>query len=277
MTRFSGKSVIITGSSNGIGKATAVLFARYGAQVTITGRDSERLEVTRQKMLKAGGLPENVNVVVVNLTDSDGQDQIIQSTLNRFGKIDVLINNAGANFMDGTMNTDQSIDLYHKTFRINFQAVVEMIKKTKEHLIKTKGEIVNISAIAAGPQAMPMAPYYAASKAALDQYTRCVAVDLIQYGVRVNSVSPGVVTTGFMNAMGLPDQIQEKAEAFLASRKECIPAGVCGKPEDIAELIVFLADRKRASYIIGQSIVADGGSSLVGGMHAHDLKDMLGL
>ena len=64
------------------------------------------------------------------------------------------INNAGANFMDGTMNTDQSIDLYHKTFRINFQAVVEMIKKTKEHLIKTKGEIVNISAIAAGPQAV---------------------------------------------------------------------------------------------------------------------------
>ncbi|EFO92764.1 hypothetical protein CRE_20016 [Caenorhabditis remanei] len=277
MTRFSGKSVIITGSSNGIGRATAVLFARYGAQVTITGRDSDRLEVIGQKMLKAGGLPENVNVVVVNLTDSDGQDQIIQSTLNRFGKIDVLINNAGANFMDGTMNTDQSIDLYHKTFRINFQAVVEMIKKTKEHLIKTKGEIVNISAIAAGPQAMPMAPYYAASKAALDQYTRCVAVDLIQYGVRVNSVSPGVVTTGFMNAMGLPDQIQEKAEAFMASRKECIPAGVCGKPEDIAELIVFLADRKRASYIIGQSIVADGGSSLVAGMHAHDLKDMLGL
>ncbi|EFO89224.1 hypothetical protein CRE_05335 [Caenorhabditis remanei] len=277
MTRFSGKSVIITGSSNGIGRATAVLFARYGAQVTITGRDSDRLEVTRQKMLKAGGLPENVNVVVVNLTDSDGQDQIIQSTLNRFGKIDVLINNAGANFMDGTMNTDQSMDLYHKIFRINFQAVVEMIKKTKEHLIKTKGEIVNISAIAAGPQALPIAPYYAASKAALDQYTRCVAVDLIQYGVRVNSVSPGVVTTGFMNAMGLPDQIQEKAEAFMASRKECIPAGVCGKPEDIAELIVFLADRKRASYIIGQSIVADGGSSLVGGMHAHDLKDMLGL
>ncbi|EGT52834.1 hypothetical protein CAEBREN_12771 [Caenorhabditis brenneri] len=277
MARFSGKSVIVTGSSNGIGRATAVLFARYGAQVTITGRDAERLEVTKQKMLKAGSLPENVNVVVANLTDSDAQDRIVQSTLDKFGKIDVLVNNAGANVVDGTMNTDQSVDLYHKTFRINFQAVVEMIKKTKEYLIKTKGEIVNVSSIAAGPQALPMAPFYAASKAALDQYTRCVAIDLIQYGVRVNSVSPGVVSTGFLSAMGLPDPVQEKAESFMASRKECIPAGVCGKPEDIAELIVFLSDRKRSSYIIGQSIVADGGSSLVAGMHAHDLQDMLGL
>ncbi|CAP25586.1 Protein CBG04989 [Caenorhabditis briggsae] len=80
-----------------------------------------------------------------------------------------------------------------------------------------------------------------------------------------------------MNAMGLPDPVQDKAEAFIVSRKECILAGVLGKPEDIAELIVFLADRKRASYIIGQSIVVDGGSSLVAGMHAHDLKDMLEL
>ncbi|PIC32369.1 hypothetical protein B9Z55_012725 [Caenorhabditis nigoni] len=275
MARFSGKSVIITGSSNGIGRATAVLFARYGAQVTITGRDAERLEVTRQKILKAGG--QDVNVVVADVTDPQGQDRIIQSTLEKFGKIDVLVNNAGANIVDGTMNTDQSMDLYHKTFQLNFQAVVEMIKKTKEHLIKTKGEIVNVSSIASGPQALPMAPYYASAKAALDQYTRCVAIDLIQYGVRVNAVNPGVVSTGFLNAMGLPDPVQNKAEAFMASRKECIPAGVCGQPEDIAELIVFLADRKRASYIIGQSIVADGGSSLVAGMHAHDLKDMLEL
>ncbi|CAO4372805.1 unnamed protein product [Caenorhabditis nigoni] len=275
MARFSGKSVIITGSSNGIGRATAVLFARYGAQVTITGRDAERLEVTRQKILKAGG--QNVNAVLADVTDPQGQDRIIQSTLEKFGKIDVLVNNAGANIVDGTMNTDQSMDLYHKTFQLNFQAVVEMIKKTKEHLIKTKGEIVNVSSIASGPQALPMAPYYAAAKAALDQYTRCVAIDLIQYGVRVNAVNPGVVSTGFLSAMGLPDPVQNKAEAFMASRKECIPAGVCGQPEDIAELIVFLADRKRASYIIGQSIVADGGSSLVAGMHAHDLKDMLEL
>ncbi|EGT52840.1 hypothetical protein CAEBREN_31952 [Caenorhabditis brenneri] len=277
MTRFSGKSVIVTGSSNGIGRATAVLFARYGAQVTITGRDAERLEVTKQKMLKAGSLPENINVVVADLTDSEGQDRIVQSTLDKFGKIDVLVNNAGASIFDGTMNTDQSIDLYERIFRLNFQAVVEMVKKTKEHLIKTRGEIVNVSSTVAGPQALPMAPYYASSKAALNQYTRCVAIDLIQYGVRVNSVSPGLVSSGFMGAIGMSKEIQEKFESFMESKKECIPGGVIGKPEDIAKLIVFLSDRKRSSYIIGQSIVADGGSTLVSGMHAHDLKDILGL
>uniref|UniRef100_A0A1I7UHU4 Short chain dehydrogenase n=1 Tax=Caenorhabditis tropicalis TaxID=1561998 RepID=A0A1I7UHU4_9PELO len=105
-------------------------------------------------MLKAGALPQNINLVVANLTDPNGQDHIIQSTLKALGKIDVLVNNAGANIVDGTSNTDQSIDLYHKTFQINFQSVVEMIKKTKEYLIKTKGEIVNVSSIAAGPQAV---------------------------------------------------------------------------------------------------------------------------
>ncbi|CAL2046250.1 unnamed protein product [Caenorhabditis brenneri] len=249
MKRFSGKTVIITGSSNGIGRTAAVLFAKQGAQVTITGRDAERLQTTRRQILRIKGVyEEDVNVVVANLTESKGQDEIIRSTLDKFGKIDILVNNAGANVTDGTMNTDQSMDLYHKTFQINFQAV-------------TKGEIVNVSSVAGEGQALSGTPYYSASKAALNQYTRCVAIDLIQYGVRVNSVSPGVVSTGFLGAMGMADPIKEKLESFLASKKDCIPAGACGKPNDIAEIILFLADRKRSSYIIGHSIIADGGGT----------------
>lgn len=91
MNRFSGKSVIVTGSSSGIGRATAVLFAKYGAQVTITGRDAGKLEATKKKMLKVMKNPENVCVVVANLTDSDGQDEIVQSALDAFGRIDVLV------------------------------------------------------------------------------------------------------------------------------------------------------------------------------------------
>ncbi|CCD73125.1 DeHydrogenases, Short chain [Caenorhabditis elegans] len=272
MNRFSGKSVIVTGSSSGIGRATAVLFAKYGAQVTITGRDAGKLEATKKKMLKVMKNPENVCVVVANLTDSDGQDEIVQSALDAFGRIDVLVNNAGANVVDGTFNTDQSTELYHKTFQINFEAVIEMVKKTKNHLIESKGEIVNVSSVAAGPQALAPSPYYAASKAALDQYTRCVALDLILQGVRVNSVSPGVVTSGFLGAMGMSEQVQKQIEENFTSNRACIPAGVCGKPEDIAELIIFLADRKRSSYIIGQSIVADGGTSLVSGLTAQNIQ-----
>ncbi|ULT87624.1 hypothetical protein L3Y34_007053 [Caenorhabditis briggsae] len=152
-----------------------------------------------------------------------------------------------------------------------------MTKKVKPHLMETKGEIVNVSSIVAGPQAQPDFMYYAIAKAALDQYTRSTAIDLIQHGIRVNSVSPGVVATGFTNAMGMPDQASQKFYNFMAAHKECIPALVAGQPEDIANIILFLADRKLSSYIIGQSIVADGGSTLVMGCQVHDIKQMMGL
>ncbi|CAP26650.2 Protein CBG06326 [Caenorhabditis briggsae] len=125
------------------------------------------------------------------------------------------------------------------------------------------------------------------AKAALDQYTRAVAIDLIQYGVRVNSVSPGVVATGFAGAMGLEDQASKKVSdgnqaskilkkiqfyEYLSSERKAIPAMVAGTPEDIAWIILFLADRKMSSYIIGQSIVADGGTTLVLGI---DFKEAM--
>ncbi|CAO4378072.1 unnamed protein product [Caenorhabditis nigoni] len=279
MPRFSGKTVIITGSSNGIGRSAALLFAQDGANVTITGRNAERLEETRHLILKSGVSESHLNSVVADVTTSDGQDLLVKSTLDKFGKIHILVNNAGAAVPDatGATGTDQSIDVYHKTLQINLQAVIEMTKKVKPHLMETKGEIVNVSSIVAGPQAQPDFMYYAIAKAALDQYTRSIAIDLIQYGIRVNSVSPGVVATGFTNAMGMPDQASQKFYNFMAAHKECIPALVAGQPEDIANIILFLADRKLSSYIIGQSIVADGGSTLVMGCQVHDIKQMMGL
>ncbi|ULT87623.1 hypothetical protein L3Y34_007053 [Caenorhabditis briggsae] len=279
MPRFSGKTVIITGSSNGIGRSAALLFAQDGANVTITGRNAERLEETRQLILKSGVSDSHLNSVVADVTTSGGQDLLVKSTLDKFGKIHILVNNAGAAVADatGAIGTDQSIDVYHKTLQLNLQAVIEMTKKVKPHLMETKGEIVNVSSIVAGPQAQPDFMYYAIAKAALDQYTRSTAIDLIQHGIRVNSVSPGVVATGFTNAMGMPDQASQKFYNFMAAHKECIPALVAGQPEDIANIILFLADRKLSSYIIGQSIVADGGSTLVMGCQVHDIKQMMGL
>ncbi|EFP00335.1 hypothetical protein CRE_18863 [Caenorhabditis remanei] len=279
MPRFSGKTVIITGSSNGIGRSAALLFAQDGANVTITGRNADRLEETRQLLLKSGVSEKNINSVVADLTTSNGQDQLVNTTVNKYGKIDILVNNAGAAIPDsqGATGTDQGIDTYQKTLKINLQSVIEMTQKVKPHLLATKGEIVNVSSIVAGPQAQPEFMYYAISKAALDQYTRSCAIDLIQFGVRVNSVSPGVVATGFNNAMGMPDEATQKFYDFMASRKECIPALVAGKPEDIANVILFLADRKLSSFIIGQSIVVDGGTTLVMGAQAHNLNVLLGL
>ncbi|CAL2044237.1 unnamed protein product [Caenorhabditis brenneri] len=279
MPRFSGKTVIITGSSNGIGRSAALLFAQDGANVTITGRNADRLEETRQLLLKSGISEKNINSVVADVTTPEGQEQLIKTTLDKFGKIDILVNNAGAAISDstGVTGTDQSIEVYHKTLQLNLQAVIQMTQKAKPHLVAAKGEIVNVSSIVAGPQAQPEFMYYAIAKAALDQYTRSTAIDLIQHGIRVNSVSPGVVATGFTNAMGMPDQASQKFYNFMASHKECIPAGFSGRPEDIANIILFLADRNLSSYIIGQSIVADGGSTLVMGCQVHDLKAMMGM
>lgn len=199
MSRFVGKVAIITGSSNGIGRATAVLLASEGAKVTITGRDSARLEESKQAILKAGVSESDVNSVTPDITLSEGQDNLISSTLQKFGKIDILINNAGANIPDvnGKTRTEGGIDTFLKLFQLNLQSVVEMTQKIRPHLAKTRGEIVNVSSIAAGPAAQPQGPYYSSAKAALDQYSRSAAIDLIFEGIRINIVQPGFVETGF--------------------------------------------------------------------------------
>ncbi|PIC24880.1 hypothetical protein B9Z55_018025 [Caenorhabditis nigoni] len=275
--RFSGKVAIVTGSSNGIGRATAILFAQEGAKVTITGRNAQRLEETKQEILKAGIPEDHVLAIATDLTTEEGQDKLINETIQKFGKLDILVNNAGAAFNDdkGVVGVDQNVSVYDKIMQINLRSVVTLTQKAKKYLVEAKGEIVNVSSIGAGPQAQPTFLYYAMSKAALDQYTRSAAIDLIQHGVRVNSVSPGAVVTGFGEAMGMPSGMHEKYEKFMETHKECIPCGSIGKPIDIAHIIAFLADRKLSSYIIGQSIVADGGSSLVMGMQAHNMMDIL--
>ncbi|CAL2040255.1 unnamed protein product [Caenorhabditis brenneri] len=270
MGRFSGKVAIVTGSSNGIGRATAVLLASEGAKVTITGRDSARLEETRQAILKEGVPEDNVNAIVVDVTSPDGQDLLISSTVSKFGKLDILINNAGANIPDasGKTRSNASIENLQKMFQLNLQSVVEMTQKARPHLAKTRGEIVNISSIGAGPSAQPQSVYYSTAKAALDQYSRCVAIDLISEGIRVNVVQPGLVSTGFSTAArGLSADDSEKFYNSMGKKPHCIPAGYCGQPEHLASVIAFLADRKASEYIVGQTIVADGGTSLVLGMH----------
>uniref|UniRef100_A0A1I7V0D5 NAD(P)-binding protein n=1 Tax=Caenorhabditis tropicalis TaxID=1561998 RepID=A0A1I7V0D5_9PELO len=271
MARFSGKVAIVTGSSNGIGRATAVLLASEGAKVTITGRDSTRLEESRQSILKAGVPEENVNSVVADITSSEGQDLLISSTLQKCGKIDILINNAGANIPDanGKTRTNAGIDNLQKMLQLNLQSTVEMTQKTRPYLAKTRGEIVNISSIGAGPAAQPQSVYYSTAKAALDQYSRCTAIDLISEGIRVNVVQPGFVSTGFSTAArGLSSDESVKFYNSMGEKPHCIPAGYCGQPEHLASVIAFLADRKASEYIVGQTIIADGGSSLVLGFHA---------
>ncbi|KAL6733637.1 hypothetical protein Aduo_004269 [Ancylostoma duodenale] len=272
MPRFQGKVVVVTGSSSGIGAATAVLFAKEGAKVTITGRNQDGLQATKKAMLEAGGKEDDVNVVVADVTDALGREQIISSTIQKFGQIDILVNNAGAAFRSesGSMGLDASTDVLDKTMKLNLFSVVELIQLARPHLVKSKGEIVNVSSMAGQPVAFSNLPYYAATKAALDQVSRAMAIELIAEGVRVNTVSPGAVVTRFGQNMGLTDELTEKLYAYYASNRGVLPCGKVAEPSDIASIIAFLADRSQSSYIVGQTIIADGGSVLMLAACAND-------
>ncbi|EYC40806.1 hypothetical protein Y032_0596g442 [Ancylostoma ceylanicum] len=276
MPRFQGKVAIITGSSSGIGAGTAVLFASEGAKVTITGRKEDGLQATKKAMLEAGAKEDDINVVAADVTDAHGREQIVSSTVQKFGQIDILVNNAGGAFRSesGSLKMDSGLDVLEKTMQLNLYSVVEMIQLARPHLVKSKGEIVNISSIAGQPMGFARTAFYSSAKAALDQLTRAAAMDLIADGVRVNSVSPGAVVTRFGQNMGFTDEMSEKMYQFYASNRAALPAGKVGEPSDIASVIAFLADRSQSSYIVGQTIIADGGTTLV---LASNATDFLGL
>ncbi|KAL6733633.1 hypothetical protein Aduo_004265 [Ancylostoma duodenale] len=276
MPRFHGKVAIVTGSSSGIGAATAVLFAKEGAKVTITGRKEDGLQATKKAMLEAGAKEDDINVVAADVTDAHGREQIISSTVQKFGQIDILVNNAGGAFRseNGSLKMDAGMDVLEKTMNLNLYSVVEMIQLARPHLVKSKGEIINISSIAGQPVGFARTAFYATAKAALDQLTRAAAIDLITEGVRVNSVSPGAVVTRFGQNMGFTDELAEKMYQFYATNRAALPAGKVGEPSDIASIIAFLADRSQSSYIVGQTIIADGGTTLV---LASNATDFLGL
>ncbi|ETN73989.1 oxidoreductase, short chain dehydrogenase/reductase family protein [Necator americanus] len=196
---------------------------------------------TKHSIIDAGGKEDDVNVVVADVTDAVGREQIVSSTVQKWGKIDVL-----------------------SVQERNTSSAIQMVQLTRPHLVKAKGEVVNISSIAGQPKGTPKFMYYAMAKAALDQMTRALAIELIAEGVRVNSVSPGAVLTKFCQNAGMSDA--DTAKVFyekFASSEHSLPIREIGQPEDIANVIAFLADRHASRYIIGQTIIADGGSMLV--------------
>ncbi|GMR50349.1 hypothetical protein PMAYCL1PPCAC_20544, partial [Pristionchus mayeri] len=189
MSFFSGKVVIITGSSNGIGRATAVLFSKGGAKVTITGRNKEALEETKQLCVQVGANSDDILGLIGDVTDEAFNEQLINVTVSKFGALDVLVNNAGGVTFDtmGRAIMDIQVAEFDKMIGLNVKPVLRLSQLAVPHLEKTKGAIINVSSIAAYLQLSQM-PYYSASKSALDQITVQMAGNLIKKGIRVNSV-----------------------------------------------------------------------------------------
>ncbi|KAL6730047.1 hypothetical protein Aduo_001043 [Ancylostoma duodenale] len=276
MGQFDGRVVIVTGSSNGIGRATAQLFAREGAILTICGRNEKTLNESKSIVLAENGNAENkVLVVSGDIREEDVMRRTIDETLQKFGRLDVLVNNAGGSITTALEGSELDGDLsgYDYAMDLNAKSVLRLCQLAFPHLIQTKGEIVNVGSVAGGKNGSTLGfPFYSVAKAAQDQLTRNLAIHYISKGVRVNSVSPGAISTNIMQKHGFTDEMVKKCEQELITEHSRIPYQCIGKPEDVAEAILFLADRKRSNYIVRHQLVIDGGASLQMPLVADSLK-----
>lgn len=243
------KVVIVTGASSGIGRAAALQLANDGASVVAVGRNEKDLISLSSKIGPDGG---TIKAHLADVTELSQLDRIVSETVHTFGKIDVLVNSAGI-IKNGTIETT-TLDDWDRMLNINLRSVFALTQKCIPHLVETKGNIVNVSSVA-GPRSFPNVLAYCVSKAGVDQLTRCMALELGSKGVRVNAVNPGVVITNLHKRGGMDE---DAYNAFLEHSRETHPIGRPGTPEEVAELITFLASEK-ASWITGATYEIDGG------------------
>lgn len=251
-TEFLHKSVIVTGATSGIGQAVALKFAAAGAQVTAIGRNDAALSKLRNQA-EADGVPLwPVSADVTNGAEIAG---VVDKTVERFGRLDVLVNAAG-HLSTGTIE-NTSAQAWDAMMNVNLRAVFQLMQLCVPHLADMKGNIVNVSSVT-GLRSFPGVLAYCVSKAGLDQLTRCAALELAPKGVRVNAVNPGVVITEIHKRGGMDD---EAYAAFLDHSRTTHPIGRVGEPGEIADLVLYLASAK-AAWITGATYSIDGGRAL---------------
>jgi NAD(P)-dependent dehydrogenase (short-subunit alcohol dehydrogenase family) len=243
------KVLLITGATSGIGKATALRFAQAGASIAAVGRDQRALLELQNQVESAG---TELLSIPSDLSHEGETESVVAKTVERFGGIDVLVNAAG-HISSGTIE-NTALAAWDAMLEINLRAPFVLMQKALPTIIKRRGNIVNVSSVT-GLRAFPGVLAYCVSKAGLDQLTRCAALELAAQGVRVNAVNPGVVVTEIHKRGGMTE---EQYDAFLAHSKTTHPLGRVGQPQEIAELILFLAS-DRASWITGATYSIDGG------------------
>lgn len=246
------QTVVVTGATSGIGRATALRFGRDGAAVVAVGRKAAALAEVVRDVTAAGG---RALAVEADVTAQAAPDDIVGRALGAFGRITAIVNAAGI-IGNGTVeNTSDAA--WDEMLDINLRAPFRLMRAAAPHLIAAKGSIVNVSSVT-GLRAFPNVLAYCVSKAGVDQLTRCAALEMAPHGVRVNAVNPGVVVSNLHRRSGMND---ENYAAFLERSKTTHPLGRAGNPEEIADLIAFLAS-DRAGWITGETISIDGGRHL---------------
>lgn len=242
---FTGKVVLITGASSGIGAGTAEHLSKLGASLALVGRNENNLSEVIKKCTGSATL------AIVADVNTDAK-KIIDQTIAHFGRLDVLVNNAGVGVKSSIES--KTMEPYDHVMTTNLRSVFELTTYAVPHLVETKGNIVNVSSTA-GLRAFPIILTYCMSKAALDQFTKCVSLELAPRGVRVNSVNPAVIKTNFHKNMGFDE---DEYNLYLENCKKSHALGRVGEVSEVAEAIAFLAS-DAASFITGSLLPVDGG------------------
>jgi NAD(P)-dependent dehydrogenase (short-subunit alcohol dehydrogenase family) len=249
---FTGKSIIVTGATSGIGLAAAQAFAHEGGQVLAVGRSDAAL---RELSSRTQGMPGAIVPFAADLTTPQAPGRIVAAAIEAFAGLDVLVNAAGiiaSAPLEST--TDETWD---SMMSINARAPFRLMREALAHLKARKGAIVNVSSVN-GLRSFPGVLAYCVSKAAVDHLTRCAAIELAPHGVRVNAVNPGVTVTNLHRRSGMGE---EQYTAFLERSKTTHPLGRPGNADEVADLILFLASN-RAGWMTGETIPIDGGRHL---------------
>jgi len=246
MSNLSGKTAVVTGGNSGIGFATAKKLKADGANVVITGRSIERVESAANEL--------GVTGIVADVTDLTALDALVEQVKSQFGQLDILFVNAGV-FAPAPIGSNTE-EMFDTQMGINFKGAVFTIEKFLP-LLNDGASIINLSSINAYT-GMPNTSIYAASKAALNAYTRTAATELAPRKIRVNAVNPGPVSTPIFGKTGMPEELLNEFAAAIQNR---VPLKRFGQPSDIANLVAFLASDD-ASFITGGEYNIDGGMNV---------------
>ena len=251
MAQFTDKVALVTGGTSGIGKATAIAFAKEGAKVVISGRREEEGKETVELIEKAGGKGKFVKSDVSQESDIK---KLIDETVSSFNRIDFAFNNAGID-SDNLPLHEHSIEKFDKLMSINVRGLFICMKYEIIQMLKTGGGVIVNNSSMGGLIAFPGFSPYHASKHAVMGLTKSAALDYAKSNIRINAVNPGVIHTAMVDRI-----IESVGDAEVAEQQFTagIPMGRMGQPEEIASTVLFLCS-DAASYMTGQSLVIDGG------------------